>query len=494
MADRISLGVDVKGTSEARVQVVVCSEEQFAARDAQPLALLQPEERATVQRMAPLVRFRAEMGQHLSVPQGDGMLLLVGLGKGNSARSFRRAAATAIGLVPDGEPFALRLPGQQAGTGAREVVRAVIEGLLLGGYQFTGKSEPTRHRPGPVTLVTGALAPAQVAGELARARGVCEGIYLARDLVNQPASDLGPGELADAALELARRHGLKATCFRGDELLEQGFRLVHAVGRASAREPTFTVVETTAAGSPLPRLGLVGKGVVFDSGGLNLKSGNSMLLMRKDMGGAGTALGILDSVCRLGLDVPLTVVIPAAENSVGPDSYRPGDVLRSYSGRTVEIGNTDAEGRLLLADGLAYAADQGCQRLLDLATLTGAARVALGPEVPALFGTDEELVRLLLEESSQADEAFWRMPLVEDYERWLDTPFADLNHIGSDNRAGAITAALFLRRFVGGVPWAHVDVYAWEDQGKPETPKGANGMGVRAVVGALERLKLGAAG
>jgi leucyl aminopeptidase len=216
-----------------------------------------------------------------------------------------------------------------------------------------------------------------------------------------------------------------------------------------------------------------------------------MLLMRKDMAGAATVLGALEAAARLDLRVPLIAVIPSAENMVGPDSYRPGDILRSYSGTTVEIGNTDAEGRLLLADALGYARERKAARLVDYATLTGAARVALGRDLPALFSNDEPLAAAVERAARAGDERVWRMPLVDEYERQLDSPFADVNHFSHDKFAGAITAALFLRRFAAGTPWAHVDFFGWEDHGKPETPKGATGMGVRTIVGLLRALVAG---
>ena len=279
---------------------------------------------------------------------------------------------------------------------------------------------------------------------------------------------------------------MQATTYRGDELLEKGFRLVEAVGRASDRPPNITILESNPRTAP--DLALVGKGVVFDSGGLNLKPAPGMLLMRKDMGGAGTVLGVVDALGRLGAARNLMAVIPAAENAVGSRSFRPGDIIRSYDGTTVEISNTDAEGRLLLADSLAYVKERRASRILDVATLTGAARVALGPEYPALFGNDETMVAALLQAGLDRDEPLWRMPLVPEYRSWLKTPFADINHASADGRAGAITAALFLERFVGDVPWSHIDVYGWEDKGKPEVPKGANGMTVRAIVHAIQQL------
>jgi leucyl aminopeptidase len=267
-------------------------------------------------------------------------------------------------------------------------------------------------------------------------------------------------------------------------LVGHGFHLVHAVGRIADRASTVTIVRGGPEDAE-PVIGVVGKGVVFDTGGLDLKTGGSMQLMRKDMGGAGTVIGALEAFGRMRAETPFLAVIPAAENAIGPGAMRPGDVLRSMDGMTVEIGNTDAEGRLLLADGLTYARRQGVPRLLDVATLTGAARVALGPDLPALFGNDEPLVEDLRRRSLEHDEELWRMPLVDSYESWIDTPFADVNNSGSDRRAGAITAALFLRRFARDTPWTHIDLYAWEDRGRPGTPRGANGMEVRTLAETL---------
>ena len=433
-----------------------------------------------VRALAPLSRFEGELQQTLLVPVADGAaVLLVGRGAGPPTASLRAAAATALETVPEEEPWSLHVPPEEG------VLGAVAEGLFLGGYRFARRKEHRPPAPGPCTLVHAGRGGED---ELARRRARCEGMWLTRDLVNMPADELGPEELSDAACEVARRHGMQTRVWRGtEELLEQGFRMVEAVGRASARPSTVTVVEHRLEGRP-PAVAIVGKGVVFDSGGLDIKPSGSMLLMRKDMGGAGTVVGALDAIGRLGLDLPLIAVIPAAENSVGPAAFRPGDILRSYAGLTVEIGNTDAEGRLLLADALAYSAERGATRLLDLATLTGAARVALGPDVPALFGNDEKMVRLLYEASVRNDEMLWRLPLVDGYDRTIDSPWADMNNISSDRRGGAITAALFLRRFVGRTPWSHIDLYAWEDSGRPAFPKGANGACVRTVVDAVEAL------
>ena len=425
--------------------------------------------------LARLAGFDGGAGRSLFVPDGDGAVVLVGLGATADTRSLRRAAASAVELVKDGAEWSFVAP---ADCGAAEL-RAIAEGLCLGGYRFRISEREPDPPPGPCTLVSAADGAAAV---LARARATCEGMLLTRDLVNAPAIDLGPSELSDAACEVAARHGMTSTVFRGDELLERGFRLVEAVGRGSSRSATVTVIESGLAGGKRPAVALIGKGVVFDSGGLGIKPGEAMALMRKDMGGAGTVIGAVDALGRMGCDVPFVAVVPAAENAIGPDSFRPGDIIRSYSGKTVEIGHTDAEGRLLLADAIAYVLEREPEHVVDVATLTGAARVALGPEVPALFGNDDELVARLLAASEANDEPLWRLPLVDAYEETIDSPWADVNNSASDRRGGAITAALFLRRWVGEASWAHVDLYAWEDKGKPGFPRGANGMSVRTLV------------
>jgi leucyl aminopeptidase len=424
--------------------------------------------------LAGCTRFEANDGQSLPVLGRDGRLaLLVGLGEKLETRTLRVAAARAAEQVPAQTAWSLIVP-TGANVSDEALARAACEGVATAPYRFKRSNRPGPEPAGACTLVT-------TVGEavIERAKAGVEGQLLARDLVNTPAADLGPVELGDAARAVGERYGWKVTRWTGAELDAEGFGLVAGVGRAASRPPTFTVIENRPGTAP--EIGLVGKGVVFDTGGLDIKTGGYMQLMRKDMGGAGTLIGALDAVGRMGTKRSFMAIVPAAENAIGPDAMRPGDVLTGLDGQTVEIGNTDAEGRLLLGDGLAYARRRGASRLLDLATLTGAARVALGPDVPALFGTDEELVAQLREHSLALDEELWRMPLVDAYDATIDTPFADVNNSGSERRGGAITAALFLRRFVGDTPWAHVDLYAWEDRGRPGTPRGANGMTVRTV-------------
>lgn len=433
-----------------------------------------------------LTRFAGEANQNLPVLEEDGSLtLLLGLGKALTTRSLREAAAAGLAAVPSGQSFVFSVPAN-GGPANAEHVRAAIEGLWLGGYRYKFGGAPQLGQGQTATLL-GTAGAAALGEELRRARARIEGMLLTRDLVNATAEELGPEELAAAARQVAEEHGWRAHTWTGDEVRQQGFRLVHAVGRAATRPPTVTVIDNLAPGQK-PALALIGKGVVFDTGGLNLKPGNSMALMRKDMGGAGTLIGVLSTLGRLGIKLPFLALVPSAENAVAGNAMRPGDVFRAFDGQSVEIGNTDAEGRLLLADAFGYARQRGAERILDLATLTGAARVALGPDWPALFGTDRGLVEALLANGRRNDEPLWELPLVEEYERELDSPFADLNNSANDGRAGAITAALFLKRFAKDTPWAHIDLYAWEDRGRPGFPRGGNGMCVRSVAELVEGL------
>jgi len=481
MTDRAPLTLTLATKPAGRIHVRPVTEAECGA----PATFLPEPDRGRLTQALGLARFRGAAGTRLLFTRDDGSLLwLVGMGPQADTRALRRAVAGITGELAECQPWSVLLPAlPDAPPGA--AIAAAAEGAVLSAYRFSRKQEPPRH-PGPCTLVADPVG-AEERHALARALAGCEGVLLTRDLVNTPAADLGPRELADAAHEVARRHGMHVRTFQGGEIREQGFHLLAAVGQASARPPTFTVLRLGPA-EARPHLALVGKGVVFDSGGLDLKPAAAMLLMRKDMGGAATVLGVMDVLGRRGVSAPVMAVLPAAENCIGPEAYRPGDILRSHSGRTVEVGNTDAESRLLLADGISYALAPRPERLLDLATLTGAARVALGPDVPALFSTDEWFQDVLLGAARRADEHLWPMPLVDDYDSWLDSSFADLNHVSADSRAGAITAALFLRRFVGECPWSHVDLYGWEDKGRPEAPKGGNGSMVRTVAAAVEEV------
>jgi leucyl aminopeptidase len=318
-----------------------------------------------------------------------------------------------------------------------------------------------------------------------RALVLAEATWQARDLVNTPASDLGPAELAAAIEAVAHRHGAACKVIAGDALLDANYPAVHAVGRASARAPRL--VDVTWGDPGAPRLTLVGKGVCFDTGGLDIKPSSNMLLMKKDMGGAALMLALAQCVMSLGLPVRLRLLVPAVENSVGGAAFRPGDVITMRSGTTVEITNTDAEGRLILADALAEADGEEPALLLDAATLTGAARVAVGPELPALFTPDDALAETLLRQGEAAFEPLWRLPLHAPYLAYMKSPVADLANASAKAFAGASTAALFLKEFVRKTkPWAHLDVFAWNDDSRPGRPRGGEATGLRALLGLVE--------
>ncbi|TWT03222.1 leucyl aminopeptidase family protein [Reyranella sp. CPCC 100927] len=313
---------------------------------------------------------------------------------------------------------------------------------------------------------------------------VVNGVYLARDLITTPSNDMGPAELAAAARQLARRHRARFAVTVGNELLRRNYPVIHAVGRASTRAPRL--IDIVWGRPNAPKITLVGKGVCFDSGGLDLKPAAGMLMMKKDMGGAATVLAAAAMVMAARLNVRLRVLIPAVENSVSGNAFRPLDVITSRKGVTVEIGNTDAEGRLILCDALTEAAREEPALIIDVATLTGAARVALGPDVPALFSNDDGLADGLLKASQEREDPLWRMPLWRGYRRFLDSKVADINNAGQSAFGGAITAALFLQTFVpDSVPWAHIDTMAWNQSSQPGRPEGGEAMGARAIYGML---------
>jgi leucyl aminopeptidase len=308
---------------------------------------------------------------------------------------------------------------------------------------------------------------------------------LARDLVNTPANDLTPAGLAEAAVELAKRFDATHRVIVGDALLEQRFPAVHAVGRASAVAPRMFDMEW---GNPAhPRVTLVGKGVCFDSGGLDIKPGASMLLMKKDMGGAAAVLALAELIMSARLPVRLRVIVPAVENAISANAFRPGDVLATRKGLSVEVGNTDAEGRLILCDALSLADEGKPELLIDLATLTGAARVALGPELPALFANDDAVAAELVRVSMAVADPMWHMPLWMGYDDELASKIADLNNVSASGFSGAIIGALFLKRFVTEArTWLHVDLYSWNAKDRPGRPVGAEAQCIRALYAYLK--------
>ena len=311
-----------------------------------------------------------------------------------------------------------------------------------------------------------------------------EAIWLGRDLINTPANDMGPDDIENAARELALRHGASVSVITGDDLLTHNFPLIHAVGRASPRAPRL--IDLTWGNPDAPKVTLVGKGIVFDTGGLDLKPSSAMLLMKKDMGGSATALSLAHMIMGQRLPVRLRVLIPAAENAVSGNAFRPSDVIKSRLGHTVEIGNTDAEGRLVLADALALADEESPASLFTFSTLTGAARVALGPDLPAFFTDDEALASVVVARGRAIGDPVWRMPLWNGYERNLDSEVADMNNVSESPFSGAIIAALFLRRFVKRANrFAHFDLYGWRPAARPLGPKGGEPQSARAVFDVL---------
>ncbi len=345
----------------------------------------------------------------------------------------------------------------------------------LGGYQYA-RYRKSKRKPADLQL--------EDSKRVREALDMAQAVRLVRDLVNTPSEDMGPQELSDIAREQADLFGGEFDEWVGEELLAQNFPAVHAVGRAAARAPRLLEIRWGEAKHP--RLAIVGKGVCFDSGGLDVKGAEGMRLMKKDMGGAAHAIALARLVMQRRLPVSLHLVVPAVENAISGNAYRPGDVVRTRNGLTVEIGNTDAEGRVILADALAYAAEQKPKTLIDFATLTGAARVALGPELPALFSNDEPLAARLAAAAEALRDPMWRLPLWRNYRRLFPSDVADFNNSGKGGFAGAIVAALFLDHFVpAGIPWAHFDVYAWNDASRPGRPVGGEAQGLRAVLAAL---------
>jgi leucyl aminopeptidase len=349
-------------------------------------------------------------------------------------------------------------------------------GWLLAQHRFeTYRSKPDEQERGQRILVTGE------ASKIDAAVGLAEATARVRDLVNTPASDLGPAELEAAVRALAKGTSAKVEVTSGDALAE-GYPLIAAVGGAATADRAPRLIELEWGSDSDPRIAIVGKGVCFDSGGLNLKPGAGMRLMKKDMGGAAHALALARLIIAARLPVRLHLLIPAVENAVSGGAYRPGDVVASRKGLQVEIDNTDAEGRLVLADALTKAAEAEPTLIVDFATLTGAARVALGPDLPAFFANDDLLAEQALAASAESDDPIWRMPLWEPYREMLKSDLADMANASSSPMAGCITAALFLQRFVPkGVPWAHLDTYSWRDSAKPGRPKGGDALGLRAV-------------
>ncbi len=410
--------------------------------------------------------YEPKPGRHLIVPAADGKLAAVLFG-------IEAADEPVRDLFRPGHLVNVLPPGIYRFANAPHDTRLAALAFALGAYQFT------RYRKGEPRNVRLVL-PEGVAGEdLSR---IAEAVTLARDLINTPSNDLGPDELEAAARKLADQHGAVMDVTRGNALAKE-FPLVAAVGGGSPRAPRLIDIEWGKDGDP--KITLVGKGVCFDSGGLDIKSDTGMLNMKKDMGGAATALALAHMVMSRSLKVRLRVIIPAVENSISGTSFRPRDVFTSRKGISVEIGNTDAEGRLILADALTLADEEKPGMIVDFATLTGAARVALGPDLPAAFTDDDALAAELARFAGAENDPVWRMPLWRPYEQMLDSKVADLNNVASGGQGGAITAALFLRRFVAAKSWLHLDIFAWTTAAKPGRPEGAECQTARALYAML---------
>lgn len=350
-------------------------------------------------------------------------------------------------------------------------------GFALGAYQFL-RYKPKAQRASAQMVIENDSERA----ELERLAGAVHG---ARDLVNTPTEDLGPEQMQRVVSEMATRHRADFRAVVGDELLVENFPAIHAVGRASHRAPRL--LELLWGNPDAPRISVVGKGVCFDTGGLDIKSADGMAAMKKDMGGAAVAIQLAQLIMQAGLPVRLQLLIGAVENAIGPDAYRPGEVIATRAGLSVEIGNTDAEGRVVLCDALTYASESTPELIFDFATLTGAARIALGPDLPALFSNHDELSLDLIAAGREAGDPLWAMPLWEDYYGLIDSKIADMNNAGSSRMGGAITAALYLKRFVpDNIPWAHMDTYCWSE-GKPGRPAGGDCQGLRAAFAYLQQ-------
>jgi leucyl aminopeptidase len=411
------------------------------------------------QQRALAANFKGKPGQMVLLPSSGDFDAFLGLGKGEDAFALGAAALT----LPEGDWKMSGLPA------AIDPTLAAIA-WAIGGYQFTRFKTATR---AAARLV---LPDDADAGE---ASNISAAVALTRDLVNSPADVMGPDGLESAFRQLAENHGAECRVTKGDALLEANYPMIHAVGRAAGEAPRLLELEW---GNPEhPRLALVGKGVCFDSGGLDIKAAQYMRLMKKDMGGAANAMGLAAMVMTSNLPVRLHLLVPAVENAIASDAMRPGDILTSRSGLTVEVDNTDAEGRLVLADALTRATEEDCDLVLDFATLTGAARVALGPELAPFYTDDDDFALSLSAAGGLVADPVWRMPLWDGYEGEIDGEISDLVNSATMPMAGSITAALFLRRFVGGANWAHFDIFAWNPKAKHGRPKGGEMLAARAV-------------
>lgn len=422
-------------------------------------------------RFAQAQGFAGRPGQHLVLPDTAGAIaaVLLGVDGPEARRRDPFAPGRLAALLPEGD-YAL--------SGEIDDPSLAALGWLLQGYRFD-----RYRRPG--AAVARLVLPEGVDGE--ELCNIAESVALARDLVNTPANDMGPAEIETAILRLASECGARATSIVGDDLLAWNFPMIHAVGRASSRPPRL--VDLVWGDPAHPKVTLVGKGVAFDTGGLDLKPSAGMLLMKKDMGGAAAAIAAARMIMLAKLPVRLRLLVPAVENAVSGCAFRPGDVLASRKGLSVEIGNTDAEGRLILADALALADEETPELLIDYATLTGAARTALGAELPPFYSHDEGLAAEIARIGMAVNDPVWRMPLWPPYDGLLDSKIADVNHVSGGAMAGSVTAALFLNRFVEKTAsYAHFDIYGWNPSNKPGRPEGGECQAARLTYALVKQL------
>lgn len=418
---------------------------------------------AFVKGFAAFSEFKAKAGQVLLVPGDDGALhtVLFGLGASPDALAFRGLAAK----LPAGTYRIAQAPeGLDRGQAALA--------FALGSYRFDRYKAKRDERP---RLVADGV-------DVAEVRQVAHACALARDMVNTPANDMGPLQIETIAREIAEQHGATCTVVTGEGLLEANYPAVHAVGRAAVPERAPRMIEIGWGEAGRPLVAIVGKGVVFDTGGLDIKPSAGMRLMKKDMGGAAHALALGRMIMAGNLPVRLAVLVPAVENAISGDAMRPGDVLASRKGLTIEVGNTDAEGRLILADALTRAAELEPALTIDLATLTGAARIALGPQLPPFFTDDDELAAQIERHAKAAGDPLWRLPLWSPYADALDSDIADLkNDPDGWAQAGSVTAALFLQKFAPPGPWVHLDIFAWNPRNRPGWPTGGEAQAIRGL-------------
>jgi leucyl aminopeptidase len=372
------------------------------------------------------------------------------------------------GALPPGDyRYASKLPDPELATLA----------WLAGSYRFGRYKTENNGKPKRLALPDGV--------ERARVQALAEALYFGRDLINIPANDLGPAELEAAAREIGTEHGASVKVTEGSSLLSDNFPMIHAVGRASDRPPRL--IDLRWGSERAPKVTIVGKGICFDTGGLDIKPGSAMALMKKDMGGAAAALTFAHLVMQSKLPLRLRVLIPAADNAIAGNAFRPGDVFKTRQGLHIEIGNTDAEGRVILCDALAYGAEGKPELMIDLATLTGAARVALGSQLPALFTRDTALARQLVDGGLALHDPLWHLPLWRDYHGGIESDIADIVNTGKGALAGAINAAIFLEDFVpADQAWLHIDLFAWNDSARPGRPVGGEAQTLRTLLSYLE--------